>query len=266
MVVKDRFHCIDVPIRAGGVHPVHIHGFTPQIVDVGFPLYDPDTSVVVYGTPDISSEGGFGRVNNWTDPSWAGGRRPWMLGPRAPRKDTVGIPVGGYLVMRFRADSAGKILNFLSKFLFEKTKTIYLLHICRSLERLKWNSATGLLANLIQNPSYWYEQIADTLSREVFLSYDKDLYGFWHTKRGYCKIVLIRGGPQRMLYDFFCYSDKIDNNFLLFRFLVHALSHGISRYQRLGRDSESRKRHGYDTGPWKYAQLRQLPDHGGRIF
>ena len=80
------------------------------------------------------------------------------------------------------------------------------------------------------------------------------------------KLSCSLGGLNVCFVIFFCCSDKTENNFPLFRFLVHALSHGISRYHGHGRYSESRKRHGYDTGSWTYAQLRQLPTYGVRIF
>jgi len=97
----------DMPLYVGTPHPVHIHGFTPQVVGVGWPIYDPDTDLAVYGTQDISSDGGLGINPYWVNSSWAGGNFPNMLGPAAPNKDTVVIPVGGYIIMRFIADNPG---------------------------------------------------------------------------------------------------------------------------------------------------------------
>ncbi len=46
----------------------------------------------------------------WADPTWAGGNLPEMVTHGAPLKDTVLVPAGGYVVIRFLADNPGSCL------------------------------------------------------------------------------------------------------------------------------------------------------------
>ena len=90
-------------------HPIHIHGYTPQVVTVQFPEYnlnnntirDYNSDIVCFS--DLCHQGA-----RWRNVSWAGGNHPDAIGPYAPRKDTVLVPVGGYIVLRFKADNPGK--------------------------------------------------------------------------------------------------------------------------------------------------------------
>ena len=44
----------------------------------------------------------------WRDPSWLGGNVPDIKTQNPPEKDTVIVPAGGYVVVRFKADNPGK--------------------------------------------------------------------------------------------------------------------------------------------------------------
>ena len=43
----------------------------------------------------------------WADSSWEGGDVPGIISHGAPLKDSVTIPAGGYVVIRFLADNPG---------------------------------------------------------------------------------------------------------------------------------------------------------------
>ena len=44
----------------------------------------------------------------WKDPSWSLGNISGMIDNGAPLKDTVMVPVGGYVVLRLKADNPGR--------------------------------------------------------------------------------------------------------------------------------------------------------------
>lgn len=90
----------------GSSHPFHIHGFTPQVVGVGFPTYD-TSGPILETNNDIDNFGGVIVNGQWANASWANGNYPNYLGPQAPFKDTYMVPLGGYIILRFQADNPG---------------------------------------------------------------------------------------------------------------------------------------------------------------
>lgn len=46
-------------------------------------------------------------VAQWSNPSWTQGQVPGLTATGAPWKDTVILPPGGYVVIRFLADNPG---------------------------------------------------------------------------------------------------------------------------------------------------------------
>jgi len=94
-----------MPIIFGNTHPMHIHGYAPQIVGVGWPSYDAE-GISSFGTFDIVTLDG-GVSTQWVNPDWNNGHFPDMKGPDAARKDTINVPLGGYVIMRFLADNPG---------------------------------------------------------------------------------------------------------------------------------------------------------------
>ncbi|CAH1796369.1 unnamed protein product [Owenia fusiformis] len=93
----------------GNVHPIHIHGHNFQVVKMGFPRYDPITGRQLEMNKEfnctVDDNCNDGIV--WADPSWNSGDIPGMTKEGPPLKDTVLVPVGGYVVIRFRADNPG---------------------------------------------------------------------------------------------------------------------------------------------------------------
>jgi hypothetical protein len=76
-----------------------------QVVKTVWPEYNRTTSQYRAPSADLSRDPETGRIF-WTKESWSGGRIE-VLEEGAPLKDTVLVPVGGYLVARFKADNPG---------------------------------------------------------------------------------------------------------------------------------------------------------------
>ncbi|XP_035662675.1 laccase-11-like isoform X2 [Branchiostoma floridae] len=90
------------------VQPVHIHGHHFYVLDMGFPEYNSSDGRYSSQNPDIDC-GTSERCNakRWADQSWEGGNKPGLNLRDPPMKDTVIVPVGGYVVIRFTADNPG---------------------------------------------------------------------------------------------------------------------------------------------------------------
>ena len=44
----------------------------------------------------------------WSNSSWSDGDIPDIISKGAPLKDTITVPIGGYVVTRFKADNPGE--------------------------------------------------------------------------------------------------------------------------------------------------------------
>ena len=95
-------------------HPVHIHGQNLQVLKIGFPTYDKSTNFFQSLTSDIECENPLNcnRIH-WTNASWADGNVEGILEVNPPLKDTILVPVGGYVVARFKANKPGIHILFL---------------------------------------------------------------------------------------------------------------------------------------------------------
>ncbi|XP_019856870.1 PREDICTED: laccase-2-like [Amphimedon queenslandica] len=97
-------------------HPVHLHGHYFHVVDIRFGETDEDSGRLRTGTTEIdcgpqSTTGNPMLCNN---PSWNGIRSDTYnyqstgkINPKAPLKDTLLIPAGGYAVVYFKTDNPG---------------------------------------------------------------------------------------------------------------------------------------------------------------
>ncbi|WAR20852.1 LAC4-like protein [Mya arenaria] len=96
----------------GKNHPVHIHGHTFHVVKLGYASFNQTTGELDQPTPDIvceNKDGSFDetcKTPRWKDQSW-NRKLPDVNLNRAFLKDTISIPSGGYVVIRFRADNPG---------------------------------------------------------------------------------------------------------------------------------------------------------------
>ena len=88
-------------------HPVHLHGHYFHVVDVKYGEYN-ENMELVRGNDDINC----GSTELCTNPTWKPSRdyatgRTGKISSRAPLKDTVMVPYGGYVVVYFKADNPG---------------------------------------------------------------------------------------------------------------------------------------------------------------
>jgi len=75
-------------------HPWHLHGHKFAVLAQGFPNYEKDCDILFCRS----------RYNDWISRDGL----PEMLDPtRAPLKDTVHVPAGGWAIIQFRADNPG---------------------------------------------------------------------------------------------------------------------------------------------------------------
>ena len=92
------------PIRTHQAHPVHLHGHHFHVVYVGYGncSNDPDPECI------ISNDDIYCPTNLCDDGvQWANGRPFNTCNELAPMKDTVIVPPGGYVVIRFTNDNPG---------------------------------------------------------------------------------------------------------------------------------------------------------------
>lgn len=98
------------PLAIGAVssHPIHLHGHNFQVVKVGWPSYS-TSGLLVKNNQDIECGDPTGWCNapKWADRSWENGKLPAILERSAPVKNTIVVPGGGYVVLRFKADNPG---------------------------------------------------------------------------------------------------------------------------------------------------------------
>jgi hypothetical protein len=95
----------------GTSHPVHLHGHHFYVVAVGYPLYNSTTRLFRKSNTDINCpDDSYCNDATWSDQGWNNGNVAQATIANLnnpPKKDTVLIPVGGYVVLRFRSDNSG---------------------------------------------------------------------------------------------------------------------------------------------------------------
>ena len=85
-----------------------MHGHQFQVLKIGWPKYRKDGK---YKGENYDVACDISRVcdkASWANSTWDGGNVPGLIKSRAPRKDTVLVPLGGYVVMRVKIDNPGK--------------------------------------------------------------------------------------------------------------------------------------------------------------
>ncbi|XP_066266044.1 uncharacterized protein [Branchiostoma lanceolatum] len=82
-------------------HSVHIHGHAFQVVGMGYPSYDRTTGHFLQPNADIQCTNDLCTGATWRDGP------PTLNLKNPPMKDTVLVPVNGYIVVRFRSDNPG---------------------------------------------------------------------------------------------------------------------------------------------------------------
>ena len=104
---------------AGWAHPIHLHGHSFYVLKMGYPPQNSTTGKLLLDSnnkfiqnDDIYCGGGKNFCNNatWNNVTWYDGNVPGLNLKNPPRKDTIIIPTGGYVVLRIRSDNPGKWL------------------------------------------------------------------------------------------------------------------------------------------------------------
>ncbi|PAV80525.1 hypothetical protein WR25_22905 [Diploscapter pachys] len=92
----------------GYAHPIHIHGTHFYVMKVGWPTYNA-SGFIDKMNPDMACPGDTTDCNliGWADNSWNNGAVQGMNTKNPSRRDTITLPVGGYIVIRFRALNPG---------------------------------------------------------------------------------------------------------------------------------------------------------------
>ena len=87
-----------------------MHGHSFQVVKIGYPKYDVTTGRVLSQSADVTCSDGEASCHRpaWSNTSWVGGKLPGVADD-VIRKDTVAVPVGGYVVLRFETTNPGII-------------------------------------------------------------------------------------------------------------------------------------------------------------
>lgn len=94
-------------------HPIHLHGYHFYIVKMGFGSYDSTSAEFLQETNDIRCLGE-STPNMCNSEIWKS--NAWVTNPNSipgiklshpPIKDTIIVPSGGYVVIRFKANNPG---------------------------------------------------------------------------------------------------------------------------------------------------------------
>jgi FtsP/CotA-like multicopper oxidase with cupredoxin domain len=93
-------------------HPVHLHGHSFYVVEVGHGTYDESSGTLMQNSDTVSCESTLCMKPTWRDnmaPDFSSyiNITSDKLNNTAIRKDTVIVPAGGYVVIAFQADNPG---------------------------------------------------------------------------------------------------------------------------------------------------------------
>lgn len=99
-------------LRGATDHPIHIHGHSFHVLKTVYPELDPTTGLVTNFSRDIECESETCLTPRWSNKEWAAGNLPDLNLRNPPLKDTVVVPRGGYVVLRFYLDNPGMISRF----------------------------------------------------------------------------------------------------------------------------------------------------------
>jgi hypothetical protein len=96
---------------SGYSHPVHIHGTHFYVMKVGYAHFNETNGFVAQPNDDLpcSLNTTDPKCNDleWTERTWLNGKVAGMNTYDPSYRDTVMLPAGGYIVLRFRADNPG---------------------------------------------------------------------------------------------------------------------------------------------------------------
>lgn len=91
----------------GDDHPVHVHGHSFFVLKIGYGKYNETSGTLIGDTDDIDCRGSMCNNATWRNSSWLMGNVPGITENGAVLKDTVNVPAGGYVIIRFPASNPG---------------------------------------------------------------------------------------------------------------------------------------------------------------
>ncbi|XP_053376805.1 uncharacterized protein LOC123529415 [Mercenaria mercenaria] len=93
---------------SGWSHPIHLHGQSFFVMKMGLGTYNQVNGRLIDETNDIRCEDRYGFCTEveWQNRTWIGGNIPGQ-NVYPPLKDTIVVPTGGYVVVRFISDNPG---------------------------------------------------------------------------------------------------------------------------------------------------------------
>ena len=83
------------------IHPLHVHGHTFQLLKIGYPEYSDTTGFAIGNAAELTCDNSPCTSLKFTSP------QSLQVTNKTVRKDTVMIPGGGYVVLRFISDNPG---------------------------------------------------------------------------------------------------------------------------------------------------------------
>lgn len=95
-------------VTFGIPHPVHLHGHQFHLLKMQFSYYNPETGHILRNNDDIVCADDTCAEYEWRNQSWGGNNIPGLNLINPPIRDTVSIPTGGYIVVRFMANNPGE--------------------------------------------------------------------------------------------------------------------------------------------------------------
>ncbi|XP_048742279.2 uncharacterized protein LOC125655810 [Ostrea edulis] len=104
---------LNMGVGSGWSHPVHMHGHSFYVLKMGYPTYNETSGKIISQNADVDCRGGapqqksFCNDATWMNRSWLNGNVPTLELQNPPRKDTIIVPSGGYVVVRIKANNPG---------------------------------------------------------------------------------------------------------------------------------------------------------------
>nr|XP_034323515.1 laccase-24 [Crassostrea gigas] len=95
----------------GWSHPVHLHGHYFYVMKMGFGTYNETSGKFLLSSDDIACLGNksYCNVASWANSNWTTTENniPGLQLEYPPEKDTIIVPTGGYVIIRFKANNPG---------------------------------------------------------------------------------------------------------------------------------------------------------------
>ena len=98
---------------SGWSHPIHMYGHSFYVLKMAHGNYNHSTGKYISQNSDIDCGGGKPRDESmcnkprWRNTTWSADAIPGINMKNPPRKDTIIVPRGGYVVVRIKADNPG---------------------------------------------------------------------------------------------------------------------------------------------------------------